>query len=136
MLLAELDHAPVDIHQHDLLDGFVLQGLVRDGEIPAAHDHHLLDLAMLENRQMGEHVGIGAFVTAGDLDDVVQGHHAAVGDGVEDADALVAALFVRQRLGHVHRLGIAFVKALFNAGKLGHNHSLNLVAETRRIGRV
>ena len=49
-------------------------------------------------RQMGEHFGIGALVAAGDLDDVVQRHHPAVGDGVEDADVLVLALLVGQRL--------------------------------------
>jgi hypothetical protein len=42
MLAAELHHALVDVDQHDLLHAFVLQRLVGDGEIAAAHDHHAL----------------------------------------------------------------------------------------------
>ena len=116
-LLAQLDHPAVDIHQHDFLDVFVLEGLVGDGEIAAAHDHHPLDLAMLQHRQMGEHVGIGALVPAGDLDDVVQGHHPAIGDGVEDADVLELALLVRQHLGDLHGLGVTLVQALHLADR-------------------
>ena len=128
MGLAELDHPPVNVHQHHFLDRFVLQGFVGDGEIAAAHDQHPLHPAMLEHGQMGEHVGIGALVPAGDLDDVVQGHHPAIGHRVEDFYVLVAALFVGQNRRHLHRLGIALVEFLFNARKPGHNHSLNLVA--------
>ena len=40
VLAAELHDAPVDVDQHDLFDAFVLQRLVGDGEIAAAHDHH------------------------------------------------------------------------------------------------
>ena len=61
---------------------------------------------------MGEHVGVGRLVAVGDLDDVIQRHHPAIGHGVEDLDVLELALLVRQHLGDLHGLGITLVQAL------------------------
>ena len=113
MLAAELDHALVDLDEHDLFHALVLQRLVGDGEVAAAHDHHALGRAVLEERQMCQHFGVGALVARGDLDDVVERHDAAVGDRVEDLDALVAALFLDERLARdLERLRVALVEPL------------------------
>ena len=126
----------------------MLEGLVGDGQVAAAHDHHPLDLAMLQHGQVGQHVGIGAFVPAGDLDDVVQGHHPVVGHGVKDADVLVLALLIRQHLGDLHGLGVTLVETLhldlvgglvgLGLARLGlgtgHNASLRDVTAASRIG--
>ncbi len=114
MLAAALNHLAVDIDQNDLLDAFVLERLVGDGEVAAAHDHHPLDPPVLQHRQMGQHLGIGGFVAAGQLDDVVEHQHPAVGDAVENLNALEAAFLVHQRLGlELHDLGVTLVQTLF-----------------------
>ena len=88
---------------------------------------------MLQHGQMGEHVGIGALVPAGDLDDVVQGHHPAIGDGVENADVLILALLVGQNCGDLHGLGVALVETFFNLGELGHKTSLVIVTAGKAV---
>ena len=89
-----------------------------------------------------------AFVPAGDLNDIVQSHHPAVGHRVEDADVLELALLVGQNLGDLHGLGVTLVQALhlvlvgglaaLGLGRLGlgagHNVSLRDVTAPRRIG--
>ncbi len=59
MRAAKLDHPVVDVDQHDLLEALVLEGFVGDREVAAADDHHPLRLAVLQERQVGEHLGIG-----------------------------------------------------------------------------
>ena len=59
MFPAKFHHALVDIDQDDLFDGFMLQHFVSDGQIAAAHDHHVLGPAVLQERQVNQHLGIG-----------------------------------------------------------------------------
>ena len=118
MLAAQLDHPAVDVDQHHFLDGLVLERLVGDRQVAAAHDHYPFDLAMLQHGQVGQHVGISALIPAGDLDDVIQGHHPPVCDCVEDANLLEPALLVRQHAGDLHRLGIALVEAFGGESRL------------------
>ncbi len=114
----------VDVHQHDFLDLLVLKRLVGDGEIAAADDHHALGLAVLQQRQMRQHFGIGALVAGGDLDDVVERHDAPVGHRVEDFDALVLAFLIGERLGRqLHNLRVTFVEAFFDGSSPSQNLS-------------
>ena len=67
--------------------------------------------AMLDQRHMGEHLGIGAFVAIGDLDDAVQRHHPPVEGRVEDLDVLEGrALIGKEGLVKVDGLIIADIK--------------------------
>jgi hypothetical protein len=75
---------------------------------------------MLENGQMCQHFGVGALVTGGNLDNIVERHDAAVVWRVEDFDSLILALFVHQRLaGEFHNLRVTLVETLFEAAR-GH----------------
>ncbi len=112
MLAAQLDHAVVDVDQHHLFQALVLERFVGDREVAAAHDHHPLGLAVLQKRQVGEHLGVGGLVARGDLDDVVEHHDAAVSNCVEDFNLLVTARFLRHDAGELHALRVAFVKPL------------------------
>src|SRR5215472_5139755 len=92
----------------------MLKSLVGDGQIAAPDDHHTARLAVLEQRQMRQHFGVGTLVARRDLDDVVERHHAPVRHRVEDADALKLALFLDNwRSLELHRLGVALVETLF-----------------------
>jgi len=111
-LAAKLDHPAVDVDQHDLLEPLVLERFVGDRQVSAADDHHPLGLAVLQERQVGEHLGVGGFVARRDLEDVVEHQDAAVGDRVENLNFLVTAGFLRDHLGELQALRVAFVKPL------------------------
>ncbi len=132
MLLAQLHHTAVDVDQHHLFHAAVLQRLVGDGEIAAAHDHHPLHAAMLQHRQMRQHFGIGAFVAGGDLNNAIQRHHPAVRRRVKDLDLLITGLFRRQRLSHrLEGLCVTVVEAFFDCD--GHRETFQIVTMRRQL---
>ena len=114
MDFAQIHDPSVDIDEIDPVDALMLQDFLCDRPIAAADDHRRLHIAMFHDRRMGQHFRIRRFIAFGDLNDAVQRHHVAEGDGVEHLDMLERAMFIgERRIAHGDALRIARMKFFF-----------------------
>ena len=114
MLAAEIDHAAVDLAQRHLLQLGMLERLAQHPAVAAADDQRLLRPSMGEQRHMRHHLVIDELVRRGELDDIVEHHHAPEIGVLEDDQPLVLGLAVEKDAVRLQTDTEATVERLFD----------------------
>mmetsp|Transcript_4555 Transcript_4555/g.18558 ORF Transcript_4555/g.18558 Transcript_4555/m.18558 type:complete len:709 (-) Transcript_4555:302-2428(-) len=87
----------IDLDKVDRLDELVSQHLARDAAVAAADDEyaHVSVRVRSQQRHVRQHFVVPSFIALGTLERAIQHERAAQGDRLDDFDALVRRLFVK-----------------------------------------
>ena len=92
----------------------MLERLAQHAAVAAADDQRLVRPSVSEQRHMRHHLVIDEFVLGGELDDIVQHHHAAEIFVLEDDQSLVLGLAVEKDVVRLQTDTEATVERLFD----------------------
>ncbi len=94
VLLGDTGDSLVNVTEDGLLDGVVLDNLTENTTVTTADNENTLRVGVGSERNVGNHLLVGEFVTLGSLDDTVKDENVAEGGGLEDEDILEKRLLV------------------------------------------
>ena len=109
-----VDDGAVDLAQHRLLDGRMLQHLAHDAAVAAADDQHALGLVHHHQRHVRHHLVVDELVRRRELAHAVEHQHRAPGLVLEDDEVLVLGLDLVQDLIRLEAHAPVWMKRLLD----------------------